>query len=182
MNYRLKSLRPGWKVCHLIIIQLYSEFKGFDKLIKISDWTKKHCFDRRWEKSMILRIMHELPWIRFLGNEWGDLPIIFTSDEVTSENYWQIASRVTQKLLFTITNVLFYLLHVIWCPWTQNSAKKQFSVADFATVAKDRPFWFSIVMSLQLICDVTRMQVTGIVTSYSSIVLARANWRKGDFH
>ena len=60
--------------------------------------------------------MHELPWITILGHEWGDLPMIFTSDEVTSENYGQIASRVTQKSLFTVTNVLFYFLHAILCP------------------------------------------------------------------
>ena len=41
---------------------------------------------------------------------------IITSDEVTSENHWQIASRVTQKSLFTVTNVLFYFLHAILCP------------------------------------------------------------------
>ena len=49
--------------------------------------------------------------------------MIFTSDEVTSENHWQIASRVTQKSLFTVTNVLFYFLHAILCPGTHNSAK-----------------------------------------------------------
>ena len=42
-----------------------------------------------------------------------DLSIIFTSDEVTSEIHWQIASRVTQKSLFTVTNVLLYFLHAI---------------------------------------------------------------------
>ena len=36
-----------------------------------------------------------------------------TSDEFTSEDYLQIASLVTQKSLFTVTNVLFYLLHAI---------------------------------------------------------------------
>ena len=41
--------------------------------------------------------------------------MIFTRDEVTSENHWQIASRVTQKSFFTVTNVLFYFLHVILC-------------------------------------------------------------------
>ena len=51
-----------------------------------------------------------------------------------------------------------------------------------AIVAKDGLFWFSIVTSLQLIYDVTRMRASGIVTSYLSIVLARANWRKGDLH
>ena len=34
---------------------------------------------------------------------------------------------------------------------------KQLSIADFAIVAKDNLFWFSIVTSLQLICEVTRM-------------------------
>ena len=34
---------------------------------------------------------------------------------------------------------------------------KQLSIADFAVVAKDSLFWFSIVTSPQLICDVTQM-------------------------
>ena len=51
--------------------------------------------------------------------------------------------------------------------------QKQLSIVDFAIVAKDGLFWFSILTSLQLICDVTRTRVSGIVTSYS-IVLARA--------
>ena len=34
---------------------------------------------------------------------------------------------------------------------------KQLSIADFAIVAKDSLFWFRIVTSPQLICDVTRM-------------------------
>ena len=42
--------------------------------------------------------------------------MILTSDEVTSENHWQIPSRVTQKSFFTVTNVLFYFLHAISCP------------------------------------------------------------------
>ena len=60
--------------------------------------------------------MHELPWITIFGHEWGDLPMIFTSDEVTSENHWQITSRVTKKSLLTVTNVLFHFLHAILCP------------------------------------------------------------------
>ena len=59
---------------------------------------------------------------------------------------------------------------------------KQLTIADFAIDAKDGLFWFSIVTSLQLICDVTQTRVTGIVMWYSSIVLARANWCKGDLH
>ena len=49
------------------------------------------------------------------GHKWGDLPMIFTSDEVTSENHWQITSPVTKKSLITVTNVLFYFLHAILC-------------------------------------------------------------------
>ena len=49
------------------------------------------------------------------GHEWGDLPMIFTSDEVTSENQWQITSRVTKIaihgneciILFLTRNFLF---------------------------------------------------------------------------
>ena len=47
-----------------------------------------------------------------------------------------------------------------------NSAKNQLPIANFAIVAKDCLFWFSIVTSLQLICDVMRTWVTGIVTLY----------------
>ena len=31
--------------------------------------------------------------IMIFGHEWGDLPMIFTSDEVANENHWQIASQ-----------------------------------------------------------------------------------------
>ena len=82
--------------------------------------------------------------------------MIFTSDEVTSENQWQIASRVTQKSLFTVTNVLSYFLYVIWCP-EHTIPLKQLSIADFTIVTKDSLFWLSIVTSPQLICDVMRM-------------------------
>ena len=51
----------------------------------------------------------------FFCHEWGDSTMIFTSDEVTSENHCRIASRVTKKSLFTVTNVLFYILHAILC-------------------------------------------------------------------
>ena len=115
------------------------------------------------------------------GHEWNDLPIIFTSDEVTIENLWQIASRVTQQSLLMVTNELSYFSHAILCT-KHNIPLKQLLVADFAIVGKDGLFWPSIVTSPQLICDVTRTWGTGIVTSYSSIVLARANLRKGDLH
>ena len=82
---------------------------------------------------------------------------LFTGDEVTSENHWQIASRVTRKSLFTVTNVSFYFLHVIWCP-EHSIPPKQLSITNFAVVANGSLFWLSIfVKSPQLICDVTRM-------------------------
>ena len=49
--------------------------------------------------------------------------MIFTSDEVTSENHWQTTSRVTKMSLFTVTNVLFYFLHAIFLSWTHGFAK-----------------------------------------------------------
>ena len=102
---------------------------------------------------------------------------------VKSEAICQLlANRIKShpKSLFTVTNVSFYLLHAIWCH-EHTISLKQLSVADFAIVAKAGVFfWLSIVTSPQMICDVTRIWDTGIVTSYSLIVLARANWRKGD--
>ena len=45
--------------------------------------------------------------------------MIFTRDFVTRENYWQIASLVTQKSLFTVTHALFFisplLMHWRYC-------------------------------------------------------------------
>ena len=74
-----------------------------------------------------------------------------------------------------ISYTLFYVLSI---PFHY----KQTSFAHFAIVANDSLFLFDIVTSSQFICDVTRTWDTGIVTSYLSIVLARAKWRKGDLH
>ena len=38
--------------------------------------------------------------------------MIFTRDFVTRENYWQIASLMTQKPLFTVTHALFFIYYV----------------------------------------------------------------------
>ena len=76
----------------------------------------------------------------------------------------------------------YFIFYTLFYVPERTIPQKQLSIADLAIVAKDGLLWFSIVTSLQLICDVTRRRVTGIVTSYSSIVLARANWRKGDLH
>ena len=47
--------------------------------------------------------------------------MIFTSDEVTNENHWQITSRVTKKSLFTVTNVLFFIYHMAPVPPAESS-------------------------------------------------------------
>ena len=47
---------------------------------------------------------------------------------------------------------------------------------------KEGLLWLGIVTSPQLICDVMRTWGNSIVTAFSSIVLARANRRKGDLH
>ena len=84
-------------------------------------WTS---FVAMYESLRILHILPIWPYQICFGNAitrhdtgvhddhgWCNLPMIFTSDEVTSENHWRIASRVTQKSLCTVTNVLFYFLH-----------------------------------------------------------------------
>ena len=107
---------------------------------------------RKFSQSMKLCSLSELLILLhgIKNNAWVTVNNDFW---VTRENYWQIASRVIQKSLFTVTNVLFYFLHAIWCP----IPPKQLSIADFAVVAKDSLFRFSIVTSPQLICDVTTL-------------------------
>ena len=78
--------------------------------------------------------------------------------------------------------VLFYFLHAILCPEHTIPKKKKSLFVHFIIVAKEDLFWLSIVTSPWLICDVTQMWGIRIVTSYSSIVLAPANWGKYDLH
>ena len=103
--------------------------------------------------------------------------------EWRSHEWKLLAYRTTSDTnsLFTVKNILLYFLHAISGP-EHTIALKQFSIADLAIVAKDGLFWLSIVTSPQLICDVTRTWGTDIVTSYSSIVLARVNWNKSYLH
>ena len=91
-----------------------------------------------------------------------------------------IANRLTsdKKSLFMVTNVSFYFLHTIYVMNTQIHLE----LADIAIVAKGDVFWLIIVTSPQLICDVMRTRDTGIVTSYSSIVITHANCHKDDLH
>ena len=70
-------------------------------------------------------------------------------------------------MYYFISYTIFYILNT---PFRHN----QSSIANFAIVARDGLFRLNIVTAPQLICDVTRTRCTGIVTSYSSIVFARA--------
>ena len=139
----------------------------------------------KWELKVDAFDIKNKAWVTvnndFFDHEWGDLPMIFTSDEVTSENHWQITSRVTKKIVIHGNECIILFLTRCFISWTHRSAK-QSSIVHFTIVARDDLFWLNIVTSSQLICDVTRTRGTGIVTSYSSIVLARANWRKCDLH
>ena len=59
-------------------------------------------------------------------------------------------------MYYFISYMLFYV--------PECTHQKQSSVTDLAIAAKDGIFLFSIVTSLQLICDVMWTRVTGIVT------------------
>ena len=60
--------------------------------------------------------------------------MIFTRDFVTRENYWQFASLVTQKSLFTVTHALFFiacgnsLLPYYFCYWLSTQQKKHWYI------------------------------------------------------
>ena len=58
---------------------------------------------------------------QFLGYEWGDLPIIFTSDEVTNENHWQITSDPKTVIHGNECIILFLTRYLM--SWTHNSDK-----------------------------------------------------------
>ena len=110
-----------------------------------------------------------LSQVRRFGNyfhQWKSLLYRLTSDK---------------KLLFMLTNISLISYMLFYVSNTQICYKLS-SIAHFGIVAKDDLFWLSTVMSPQLICDITGIQDTGIVTSYWSIVIARANWWKGDLH
>ena len=72
---------------------------------------------------------------------------------VTSE-----ANRITSdpKIVIHGNECIILFLTRYWCP-EHSIPPKQLSIADLAVVAKDSLFWFSIVTSPPLICDVTRI-------------------------
>ena len=87
-----------------------------------------------------------------------------------------------QKIVIHGNECIILFLTRYFLSWTHKSAKNYHRALIFAIVAKGGLFWPRIVTSPQMICDVMRTRNTGIVTSYLSIVIARANWRKGDLH
>ena len=91
-------------------------------------------------------------------------------------HHGRIPSWVTKTSSFMVTNALFYFLYAIVYP--ENTIPlKQSPITHFAIITKDGLF---IVMSPELICVITQTWGTGIVTSYLLIVLACANWPKGN--
>ena len=76
------------------------------------------------------KLIHSLLWITIFGQSWSDLPMSFTRDFVTRENYWQIASLVTPKSLFSVTYASFFIfLFLTFRPeiWTGHGKRHQLS-------------------------------------------------------
>ena len=75
----------------------------------------KHCVRNK---------MTHLPWITMFWSlvmRCADDFSLMAS--VTRENYWQIASLVTQKSLFTVTHALFYIFYIAQPQWILNNTQ-----------------------------------------------------------
>ena len=103
---------------------------------------------------------------------------------IVRHSWKSLANRITSdpKIVIHGNECIILFLTCYFMSWNTQFCQKPSSIAYFATVAKDGLFWLRIVTSPQLICVITRTRDTSIVASYLSIVLARANWRKGDLH
>ena len=78
-----------------------------------------------WTNRKVIDIKNNA-WVAVnneFGHEWGDLPMIFTSDEVTSENHWQMTSRVTKKIVIHGNKCIILFLTRYFMSWTHDSAK-----------------------------------------------------------
>ena len=97
--------------------------------------------------------MHELPWITILWSRVKRFANYF--HEWRSHEWKSLANRITSDHKIVIHGdeciILFLTRYLTTIPL------KQLSIADFAIVTKDSLFWFGIVTSPQLICDVTWM-------------------------
>ena len=125
--------------------------------------------------------MHDLPYITIFCHELGDSARVFTSDEVTSGNHCRIASPVTKNVIHGNECIILFLTRY-FMSWIHSSTKNNYQspISPFSlrTVCSDLALW----RHHRWICDVTRTWGTGILTWYSSIILARTSWHKGDLH
>ena len=107
--------------------------------------------------------------------------MIFTSDAITSKNHWRMSTRVTQIVIHGKPFITSFLkrLKSSFMPWTHKHTKKN-HWSLITRMAKESHFLPCIEASPQFKCDATQTRSNCIMTSYSSIVLARAKWRKVD--
>ena len=124
-------------------------------------------------------------WVT-VNNDFGSRVRRFANNfyEWRSHKWKSLANHITSdpKSRYSWQRLYYFISwHAILCP-EHTISLKQLLITDFAIVGEDGLFWLSIVTSPQLICDVTRTWGAGIVTSYSSSVLARTNWQKGNLH
>ena len=102
------------------------------------------------------------------SHEWKTLPNRFTSEK---------------KISIHDNPYIILFLTCYFMPWSstqthENNHQLLISLYSARMIFSDLALWHHHI----LICDVTQMWGTGIVTSYLSIVLACANWCKGYFH
>ena len=129
----------------------------------------------------IQRIVHGVAWITIFGSRVR----LFANNfhEWRSHEWKSLANRITSDHNIVIhgKECIILFLTRYFMSWTHNSSKNHYrsliSPLSLWTVFSVLALW-----PFLLICDVTQTWGTGIVMSYSSIVLARANWCKGDLH
>ena len=103
---------------------------------------------------------------KWRSHEWKLLPNRPTSDK---------------KIVIHGNECIILFLTCYFMSWTHKSAKNYHRALISPLLPRAAFFWPSIMTSPQLICDIMRTRNTGIVTSYLSIVIARANWRRAIF-
>ena len=93
-------------------------------------------------------------------HSWGDLPIIFTRDCITRDNYRRIIPRVSKNSLFMATHTSFYLLYAFLA-----LKYREIDVKSHRWVTAQCCLWW---FSWMRYCDITK---TSIVTSFWLIAL-----------
>ena len=155
------------------------------KIVNMSTWSKlcitgHLCGESAWSADSPHKepvIQHDISWgIIVMGVDSAEL---FTGKKICSPCalYWCVFSTANCLILWTLNIVQLPLQYVIF-GFHLNTWKNLIWQKTPDNLLRQ----VSNGVSSHLICDVMRTQVTGIVTSYSSIILARANWVKGDLH